>query len=66
MLDTSTTFLYEESDIPEGLTLHEWRRRQSEDSGSTRRSRWPSSASFGAVVAGCMRWAVRVPKPSKD
>jgi hypothetical protein len=31
-----------------------------------RRSRWPSSASFWAVVAGCMRWAVRVARPPKD
>jgi hypothetical protein len=51
MPNTSTCFRYEESDIPEGLTLREWRQRQSGgDEGSNRRSRWRSPASFAAAV----------------
>jgi hypothetical protein len=47
----STSFRYEESDIPEGLTLREWRQRQSRgDGGSNRRSRWRGAASFAAAV----------------
>jgi hypothetical protein len=60
MRTTPNTFRYEESDIPEGLTLREWRRRQG--GGPHRRSLWRGSSSLAAAVAASVRRTVHPPR----